>query len=115
MDENLSQPMSLEKLSFVAVFAQLSGEAGREERVRQTPLPKNLKYMLLFRHENFPMEFTDWRPFTDDEDDEFEGISDSDSPDYSSLDDEDDEFEGISDYDSLDYSSDSDETFVTDH
>ncbi|GFN85232.1 hypothetical protein PoB_001173800 [Plakobranchus ocellatus] len=30
MDENLSQPMSLLKLSFVAVSAQLGGEAGRE-------------------------------------------------------------------------------------
>ncbi|GFN99237.1 ankyrin-3, partial [Plakobranchus ocellatus] len=32
MDENLSQPMSLLKLSFVAVSAQLGGVAGREER-----------------------------------------------------------------------------------
>ncbi|GFN86071.1 ankyrin repeat protein [Plakobranchus ocellatus] len=115
MDENLSQPMSLEKLSFVAVSAQLGGVAGREERVSQTPLPNILKDMLLFRLENFPMDFTDWCPFTDDESDEFEGLSDSDYPDYSSLDDEDDELEGTSDYHSPDYSSDSDETFVTDH
>ncbi|GFO43534.1 ankyrin repeat protein [Plakobranchus ocellatus] len=32
LDENLSQPMSLLKLSFVAVSAQLGGVAGREER-----------------------------------------------------------------------------------
>ncbi|GFN79748.1 ankyrin [Plakobranchus ocellatus] len=56
MDENLSQPMSLFKLCFVAVSAQLGGVAGREERVNQTPLPNILKDMLLFRRENFPME-----------------------------------------------------------
>ncbi|GFN85204.1 ankyrin homolog [Plakobranchus ocellatus] len=59
MDENLSQPMSLMRLSFVAVSAQLGGMAGREERVSQTPLPNILKDMLLFRHQNFPMDFTD--------------------------------------------------------
>ncbi|GFN79734.1 ankyrin repeat [Plakobranchus ocellatus] len=58
MDENLSQPMSLLKLSFVAVSAQLGGVAGREERVSQIPLPNILKDKLLFRHENFPMDFT---------------------------------------------------------
>ncbi|GFN85202.1 hypothetical protein PoB_001170800 [Plakobranchus ocellatus] len=93
MDENLSQPMSLLKLSFVAVSAQLGGVAGREERASQTPLPNIFKDKLLFRRENFPMDFTDWHP-VDNEDYELEGISDSDS---------------------LDYSSDSDETFVTDH
>ncbi|GFN79731.1 ankyrin [Plakobranchus ocellatus] len=78
MDENLSQPMSLKKLSFVVVSAQLGGVAGREERVSQTPLPNILKDKLLFRHENFPMDFTDWRPLSpfDDEDDEFEHSSD---------------------------------------
>ncbi|GFN82712.1 ankyrin [Plakobranchus ocellatus] len=59
MDENLSQPMSLLKLSFVAVSAQLGGVAGREERVSQTPLPNILKNKLLFRQEYFPMDFTD--------------------------------------------------------
>ncbi|GFO42562.1 ankyrin repeat-containing protein [Plakobranchus ocellatus] len=59
MDENLSQPMSLLKLSFVAVSAQLGGVAGREERVSQTPLPNILKDKLLFRRENFPMGLTD--------------------------------------------------------
>ncbi|GFN77518.1 ankyrin [Plakobranchus ocellatus] len=59
MDENLSQPMSLLKLSFVAVSAQLGGVAGREERVNQTPLPNILKDKLLFRRENFPMDLTD--------------------------------------------------------
>ncbi|GFN89765.1 ankyrin repeat domain-containing protein 17 [Plakobranchus ocellatus] len=58
MDENLSQPMSLLKLSFVAVSAQLGGVAGREESVSQTPLPNILKDKLLFRHEQFPMDFT---------------------------------------------------------
>ncbi|GFN83213.1 ankyrin repeat-containing protein [Plakobranchus ocellatus] len=56
MDENLSQPMSLKKLSFVAVSAQLGGVAGREERVSQTPLPNILKDMLLFRRDNVPMD-----------------------------------------------------------
>ncbi|GFN82690.1 ankyrin [Plakobranchus ocellatus] len=60
MDENLSQPMSLMKLSFVAVSAQLGGVAGREERVSKTPLPNILKDKLLFRCENFPMDLTDW-------------------------------------------------------
>ncbi|GFN85233.1 ankyrin repeat-containing protein [Plakobranchus ocellatus] len=60
MDENLSQPMSLKMLSFVAVSAQLGGVAGREERVSQTPLPNILKDKLLFRRENFPMNFTDY-------------------------------------------------------
>ncbi|GFN76243.1 hypothetical protein PoB_000274900 [Plakobranchus ocellatus] len=32
MEENLSQPISLFKLSFAAVSAQLGGVAGREER-----------------------------------------------------------------------------------
>ncbi|GFO15769.1 serine/threonine-protein phosphatase 6 regulatory ankyrin repeat subunit b [Plakobranchus ocellatus] len=58
MDENLSQPMSLMKLSFVAVSAQLGGVAGREERVSQTPLRNILKDKLLFRHENFPMDLS---------------------------------------------------------
>ncbi|GFO42561.1 ankyrin repeat-containing protein [Plakobranchus ocellatus] len=49
MNENLSQPMSLLKLSFVAVSAQLGGVAGREERVSQTALPNILKNKLLFR------------------------------------------------------------------
>ncbi|GFN86079.1 hypothetical protein PoB_001258500 [Plakobranchus ocellatus] len=74
MDENLSQPMPLLKLRFVAVSAQLGGVAGREERVSQTPLPNILKDMLLFRRENFPMDFTDRGRFSslDDEVDEFE-------------------------------------------
>ncbi|GFO06809.1 ankyrin repeat-containing domain [Plakobranchus ocellatus] len=100
MDENLSQPMSLFKLSFVAVSAQLGGVTGREERVSQIPLPNILKDMLLFRCENFPMDFTDrgWFSSLDDEDDEFEeGISDYDSPHYSSFDDEDSEFESDTD------------------
>ncbi|GFO16704.1 ankyrin repeat-containing protein [Plakobranchus ocellatus] len=58
MDENMSQPMSLLKLSFVAVSAQLGGVAGREERVTKTPLPNVIKEKLLFRRENFPMDFT---------------------------------------------------------
>ncbi|GFN76983.1 ankyrin repeat protein [Plakobranchus ocellatus] len=58
LDENLSQPMSLLKLSFVAVSAQLGGVAGREERVRKIPLPKILEDKLLFRHDNFPMELS---------------------------------------------------------
>ncbi|GFN99050.1 ankyrin repeat protein [Plakobranchus ocellatus] len=62
MDENLSQPMSLLKLCFAAVSAQLVGVVGREERVRQTPLPNILKDKLLFRRENFPMDFTEWNP-----------------------------------------------------
>ncbi|GFO15764.1 ankyrin homolog [Plakobranchus ocellatus] len=49
MDDHLSQPMSLLKLSFVAVSAQLGGVAGREERVSKTPLPNILKDKLLFR------------------------------------------------------------------
>ncbi|GFO40282.1 ankyrin-3 [Plakobranchus ocellatus] len=56
MDEHLSQPMSLVKLSFVAVSAALGEPAGREERVRNTPLPAILQDKLLFRHEIFPME-----------------------------------------------------------
>ncbi|GFN78173.1 ankyrin repeat domain-containing protein 50 [Plakobranchus ocellatus] len=58
MDDHLSQPMSLMKLSFVAVSAQLGGVAGREERVSQTPLPNILKDKLLFRRENFPMDLS---------------------------------------------------------
>ncbi|GFN91155.1 ankyrin repeat protein [Plakobranchus ocellatus] len=77
MNKYLSQPMSLLKLSFVAVSAQLGGVAGREERVSQTPLPNILKDKLLFRQENFPMDFTD--QYTDDE---FENSSD----DYSNSD-----------------------------
>ncbi|GFO49542.1 ankyrin repeat-containing protein [Plakobranchus ocellatus] len=78
MDENLSQPMSLKKLSFVAVSAQLGGMAGREERVSQTPLPNILKDKLLFRREDFSMDFTDWSPLStfDVEDSDRESISD---------------------------------------
>ncbi|GFO24292.1 serine/threonine-protein phosphatase 6 regulatory ankyrin repeat subunit b [Plakobranchus ocellatus] len=50
MDEHLSQPMSLVKLSFVAVSAALGEPAGREERVRNTPLPATIQDKLLFRH-----------------------------------------------------------------
>ncbi|GFN75444.1 ankyrin homolog [Plakobranchus ocellatus] len=56
MDEHLSQPMSLVKLSFVAVSAALGEPAGREERVRNTPLPAILRDKLLFRHEIFSMD-----------------------------------------------------------
>ncbi|GFN88037.1 serine/threonine-protein phosphatase 6 regulatory ankyrin repeat subunit a [Plakobranchus ocellatus] len=49
IEENLSQPMSLFQLSFVAVSAQLGGMAGREERVRKTPLPQIIQDMLLFQ------------------------------------------------------------------
>ncbi|GFN85229.1 hypothetical protein PoB_001173500 [Plakobranchus ocellatus] len=59
MDENLSQPMSLLKLSFVAVSAQLGGVEGREERVRQTKLTDYFKKMLLFEDNNSPTDFTD--------------------------------------------------------
>ncbi|GFN83390.1 ankyrin [Plakobranchus ocellatus] len=58
LDENLSQPMSLLQLSFVAVSAQLGGVSGREERVRKIPLPNILKDRLLFRRGNYPMEFS---------------------------------------------------------
>ncbi|GFO04925.1 hypothetical protein PoB_003143000 [Plakobranchus ocellatus] len=50
MDEHLSQPMPLVKLSFVAVSAALGEPAGREERVRNTTLPAILQDKLLFRH-----------------------------------------------------------------
>ncbi|GFO12302.1 ankyrin-3 [Plakobranchus ocellatus] len=56
MDEHLSQPMSLVKLSFVAVSAALGEPAGREERVRNTPLPAILQDKLLFRHEIVSMD-----------------------------------------------------------
>ncbi|GFN83391.1 ankyrin homolog [Plakobranchus ocellatus] len=54
LNENLSQPMSLLQLSFVAVSAQLGGVEGRKERVRKIPLPNILKDKLLFRRGNFP-------------------------------------------------------------
>ncbi|GFO49535.1 ankyrin [Plakobranchus ocellatus] len=75
MDENLTQPMSLLKLSFVALSAQLGGVAGREERVSQTPLPNILKDKLLFRRENFTMDSTEWFPL-EVQDDEVEYFSD---------------------------------------
>ncbi|GFO40273.1 ankyrin-3 [Plakobranchus ocellatus] len=56
MDEHLSQPMSLVKLSFVAVSAALGEPAGREKRVRNTPLPTIIRDKLLFRHEIFSMD-----------------------------------------------------------
>ncbi|GFO12371.1 hypothetical protein PoB_003887600 [Plakobranchus ocellatus] len=58
IDEHLSQPMSLAKLSFVAVSAALGEPAGREERVRNTPLPAILQDKLLFPHEIASMEMS---------------------------------------------------------
>ncbi|GFO16994.1 ankyrin-3 [Plakobranchus ocellatus] len=58
MDEHLSQPMSLAKLSFVAVSAALGEPAGREERVRSLPLPAILRDKLIFRHEIVSMDMS---------------------------------------------------------
>ena len=58
LEEYMSQPMSLVQLSFVAVSTQLGKRAGREGVVRKTPLPRALQDKLLFKTENFPMDFT---------------------------------------------------------
>ena len=59
LEEYMSQPMSLVQLSFVAVSSQLGEMAGREERVRKTPLPPILQDKLLFKRENVAMDFTE--------------------------------------------------------
>ncbi|GFO50455.1 ankyrin repeat domain protein [Plakobranchus ocellatus] len=58
MEEHLSQPMSLIQLSFVAVSASLGETAGREERIRNIPLPTVLQDKLLFRYDNTPIDLT---------------------------------------------------------
>ncbi|XP_059146009.1 putative ankyrin repeat protein RF_0381 [Physella acuta] len=49
-DEYSSQPMSLQKLSFVVVSSAVGADAGRKERVRKLPIPKLIHDMLLFKH-----------------------------------------------------------------
>ncbi|XP_059146006.1 ankyrin repeat and KH domain-containing protein 1-like isoform X2 [Physella acuta] len=53
LDEYLSQPMPLQKLSFVVVSSAVGddgGTTGRKERVRKLPIPKILQDKLLFKH-----------------------------------------------------------------
>ncbi|GFO39840.1 ankyrin homolog [Plakobranchus ocellatus] len=92
MDEHLSQPMSLVKISFVAVSALLGEMSGREKRVRKTPLPVILQDRLLFRHEIFQMDLSS----------EGQGSTFLDGP-FDEL-----ERDDISSYDSSDYFYDSD-------
>ncbi|KAK3720948.1 hypothetical protein RRG08_047514 [Elysia crispata] len=61
LDEYMSQPMSLMQLSFVSVSSQLGETIGREERVRKIPLPVSLQDKLLFKTENWSMDFTGQR------------------------------------------------------
>ena len=57
LTEYMSQPMSLLQLSFVTVSDQLGEMIGREDRVRKTGLPNFLQEKLLFKTEDFPMDF----------------------------------------------------------
>ncbi|XP_059141192.1 ankyrin repeat and KH domain-containing protein mask-like [Physella acuta] len=50
LDEYLSQPMSLQKLSFVVVSSAVGADAGRKARVEKLPIPKMLQDKLLFKH-----------------------------------------------------------------
>ncbi|XP_059162586.1 ankyrin repeat domain-containing protein 17-like [Physella acuta] len=50
LDEYLSQPMPLQKLSFVAVSSAVGADAGRKERVQRLPIPNRFKDKLLFKH-----------------------------------------------------------------
>ncbi|XP_059174817.1 putative ankyrin repeat protein RF_0381 [Physella acuta] len=50
LDEYSSQPMSLQKLSFVAVSSAVGADAGRKERIQRLPIPNTFKDKLLFKH-----------------------------------------------------------------
>lgn len=50
LDEYSSQPMSLQKLSFVAVSSAVGADTGRRERVGKLPIPNTFKEKLLFKH-----------------------------------------------------------------
>ncbi|XP_059174821.1 serine/threonine-protein phosphatase 6 regulatory ankyrin repeat subunit B-like [Physella acuta] len=52
LDEYSSQPMSLQKLSFVVVSSAVGADIGRKERVQQLPIPNTFKDKLLFKHAN---------------------------------------------------------------
>ncbi|CAL1538046.1 unnamed protein product [Lymnaea stagnalis] len=56
VDEFTSQPMSLLKLSFVAVSAAVGPPPGREARVRQLPLPAVMQDKLLFKNEEVQLD-----------------------------------------------------------
>ncbi|XP_059174811.1 ankyrin repeat and KH domain-containing protein 1-like [Physella acuta] len=50
LDEYSSQPLSLQKLSFVAVSSAVGADAGRKERVQRLPIPNTFKDKLVFKH-----------------------------------------------------------------
>lgn len=49
LDEYRSQPMSLQKLSFIVVSSALGNEPGREERVQELKTPSKINDALLFK------------------------------------------------------------------
>ncbi|XP_059174814.1 ankyrin repeat and SOCS box protein 8-like [Physella acuta] len=67
IDEYQSQPMSLQKLSFVVVSSAVGADADRKERVKKLPIPKMFQDKLLFRH----AEKAEFELHADDTDDEY--------------------------------------------